>query len=304
MPRWPPDLAKVDTSGAVTLVVGWRRGTTITGGRVKLGREVASALRDVGSANLANLAAREAKAYTAETSLEREEYLLVPQSALDSAHPVFALIAGAAQLEALDAARLPERPLVFYAFVIGNDPSTRTGFVRKTNPIQGVGRGRFLTMLEDALVRLQTPVFSFDDRVDLLVLPEGLIVANLSAFELLFRGEDVLVERLPEFVAEIARHLPLSDDAAEELEYRARSDSRLRRRLLNLHERGHLASVTVADIRHEAKAQGLDPTGLIKNGKLVVDEIDAGTLLKLLNEDLFTGGLSGARFAAERKSAR
>jgi len=288
----------------VTLVVGWRRGGSIVGGKVKLGRAVAGALRDVCSESLARLAGREAKAYSAETSLEPEEYLLVPQSALDSAHPVLSLIAGAAQLESLDAARLPQRPLVFYAIVIGDDPSMRTGFVRKANPIQGVGRGRFLTMFDDALVRLQTPVFAFDDRVDLIVLPEGLVVTNLTAFELLFKGEEVLVERLPEFVAEIAVHLPLDDEAAMELESRARSDSRLRRRLVSLHERGHLASVSLADIRREARVQGLDPKKLIRGGKLVVSEIEAATLLKLLNEDLFIGGLSGARFAAERKSAR
>lgn len=304
MTMWPPDLSNLSTTGGLTLLVGWRRGAAFEGGRVKLSREVADSLRNVCQANVDALLGREAKAYSADTALDPEEYLLVPTAGLDSAHPVLDLVGKATQLDALDAAQLPTRPMVFYAIVIGDDPTTRTAFVRKTNPMQGARRGRFLTVLSDALVRLETPVFAFDDRVDLVIVAGGVIVVNLSAFELLFRGEEVLVARLPEFVAKIAARLPLADEAVKELEARAVSDSRLRRRLLSLHERGHLATVTVADIRREAKKQGLDTKKLINGGKLVIDEIDAGTLLKLLNEDLFTGGLSGARFAAERKAPR
>ncbi len=304
MPTWTPDISLIEKTGDVTLVIAWRKRTSIEGGRVKLGNDVADSLRDICARSLDDLATREAKTYSAETALDPEEYLVVPEALLDADHPVLDLVARVARLETLDASGLPDRPIVFYAMVVGDDPAARTTFVRKTNPVLIARRGRNLFSLGDALVRLETPVFAFDDRVDLVVLPEGVIVANLIAFELLFRGEAVLVQRLPEFVAEIAAHLPLADETAKELQERAATDSRLRRRLLSLHERGHLATVTLTDIRREAKAQGLDTTKLIKHGKLVIDEVDAGTLLKLLNEDLFTGGLSKMRFAVERKSAR
>jgi hypothetical protein len=304
MAVWSPDLAGIEVAGSPRLVVGWRRARSIEGGRVKLGREVAEALRGVCRTYLDLLPDLEPKDYSADAALDPEEYLVVPDSRLDPANPVLGLVGRAPTLPSLDAGTLPGRPLVLYAIVLPTRGGGHAGFLRKMNPFQGARRGRLFTVLEDALVRLETPVFVFDDRVDMLVLPGGLVVTNLTAFELLFRGEEVLVERLPEFVAYIAAHLPIADEATKELEVKAARDSRLRRRLLALHERGHLSTVTIDAVRKEAKAQGLDPKKLIKSGKLVLEDVDAGTLLKLLNEDLFTGGLSGVRFAADRKSTR
>jgi hypothetical protein len=49
---------------------------------------------------------------------------------------------------------------------------------------------------------------------------------------------------------------------------------------------------------------GLEEAGFIDGDELVVDEADPMTLLELLNEDLFTGGLTETGFRSERKSTR
>jgi hypothetical protein len=53
-----------------------------------------------------------------------------------------------------------------------------------------------------------------------------------------------------------------------------------------------------------ASSDGRDEQQLISGGHLVVDEADPMTLLYLLNEDFFTGGLTTTGFRSERKSAR
>jgi hypothetical protein len=75
----------------------------------------------------------------------------------------------------------------------------------------------------------------------------------------------------------------------------------LRRRLQSIVERGHLATVTVADIRREMRKHGMKTADFIKNGKLTFAQADAKLMLLLLNEDLFHGGLTNVPFQADRK---
>lgn len=83
---------------------------------------------------------------------------------------------------------------------------------------------------------------------------------------------------------------------------KARSNRRLRRRLRAIHERGHLQDVDIEAVRNHIREVGLDEAQLISGDELVVDEADPMTLLYLLNEDFFTGGLTTAGFRSERKS--
>lgn len=78
------------------------------------------------------------------------------------------------------------------------------------------------------------------------------------------------------------------------------SDARLRA----IYERGHLAELTIDDVRAEALRQGLEPDELIVDGELSLQNGDAPTMLKLLNEDLMIGGLTGTRFEVDRKTPR
>ena len=78
----------------------------------------------------------------------------------------------------------------------------------------------------------------------------------------------------------------------------------LSRRLRAINERGHLAHVDIAHVRAHIRALGLQEADFVDGNELVVDEADPMTLLELLNEDLFTGGLTDTGFRSERKSPR
>jgi hypothetical protein len=147
-------------------------------------------------------------------------------------------------------------------------------------------------------------VFTLDPEFDLIVSKGGVIALDQNAFELLFRETDAVLARIPDWIGGIAEHMPFAGNGAEVLAEKARSNNRLRRRLRAIHERGHLRDVDIEAVRSHIRAVGLDEEQLISGEELVVDEADPMTLLYLLNEDFFTGGLTTTGFRSERKSAR
>jgi hypothetical protein len=72
---------------------------------------------------------------------------------------------------------------------------------------------------------------------------------------------------------------------------------------LDISDRGHLPSVTIERIRAHIRDQGLDEKALIQEGELIVPD-DPSILLKLLNEDLFKGGLTDVAFVSDNKAPR
>jgi hypothetical protein len=242
--------------------------------------------------------------YGPDAHVESAEYMAVPmQVVADEAYAVLDLLRRASALDRLSATHIP-RQLWFYAAVVGDEPERRAAFVRKADPHRSAKAGRFFTTLGEVLSKIDEPVFVLEHRFELVVVEGGLAVINPVAFETLFRGAPELEKRIPRWAEAISDYLPIADDGAERLVAVATRNSRLARRLRSISERGHLKNVTIDRVREEIKAQGLDETRLIENGALVVDEEDPGTLLRLLNEDLFIGGLSDTPYAADRKRAR
>jgi hypothetical protein len=133
----------------------------------------------------------------------------------------------------------------------------------------------------------------------------GVLALNANAFELLFQDSPELVIRTPELARKVADALPIAQDAADALERLAVKRSRVRRKLTMLASRGHLATVTAAQIRDELIRQGLDHTQFMLGDEIVVDSDDGlKMLVELLNEDLMTGALSGEAFVIDRKTPR
>lgn len=297
-------MIRPNTEGAITLVVGWRKGKSIEGGRVDLTEDVAGYLRAVAGAAADQVEERAEKTYTGDSYLEDEEVFVLADDAVPVDNDVVRTVRSAADLPRVAATSLPEKPLLFHATVIGDDPDARAGFVRTTNAVVTAGPGRMLTRLRQSLSTIEEPVFTFDGRIDFVVSNEGMQVLNQKPFERLFRSIPEILERVPEWLGDIATTLPLTPEGLADLQEHCQRNSALLRRLRSIHERGHLATVTVDDIRAEAERQGIDPDTVVVDGALSTANVPAGTVLKLLNEDLMVGGLSGAHFEVDRKTPR
>lgn len=292
------------TGEALTLVVGRRSGRRYLGGRVNVGGDVEAELRGACDDALRSLEELEYRPYHPDALLADEEYTALDIDEIDDAGGVLELLHGGPTLPLVPPRDLPEKSYVFYGVIIGSTPDDRVSFLSKTNPARLWKPGRFFTTLGNTLTKVDDPILVFEEEMDLIATRDGIAVRDQRAFEQLFRETPVLQERIGAWVVDIAARLPLADDGVDRLTARCRADSRLRRRLQSIHARGHLANVTIDDIRAESLGQGLDEQALIRDGHLVFDDADPQTLLRLLNEDLFTGGLSGARFQVDRKSGR
>ena len=191
-------------------------------------------------------------------------------------------------------AQLARKSVASYAAVLGDNPTDRTAFIRKANPKRGLRPGRIWTTFHDVLARIDAPALVLDEYFDLIIDSSGMVVLNQTAFEMLFRDTTAVQQRIPEWVEAISQVLPLEEDGAQRLAERCNRDSRLRKQIRNIYERGHLIDVTIEDIRTAINDLGLTEDMLIQDDQLVFDEADPLALARLLNEDLFTGTLSNA----------
>jgi hypothetical protein len=252
---------------------------------------------------LERVQAGELRAYGADMHLEHEEALYVEDAELVASSALNDILFPASPLPTISARTLPERPLVFYAitFESGGNP---IGFVRKTNPRRSASAGRLFALLGNVLIDADKPVFTLDATFDLIVSPAGVVAVDQGLFELLFKETDAVLAAIPTWVASVVQHLPLAGNGAAVLEEKALKSSRLRQKLRAIHERGHLADVGIERVRAHVASLGLEESDFIVADELVVDEADPRTLLELLNEDLFIGGLTDVGFRSERKSPR
>lgn len=302
---WAPDLSAIDMS-SLQLVVVSVRGRAAPSGALAIGPAVADALRDIVADSTARIAGMTGAAWAAQASWERDEYRIVQRRQLDDA---------SLALQALERREHPdvdptwaaEHPGVLYAIAAGpqpadGQPDERLLFVRKINPVMNLGR-KVTVFWDGALRTVDFPLLSFDRNVDLVLAPgRGVLAVNGNAFELLFRDSPELVARTPEYARQLAAAVGATPATTQVLVDAAIGLARVRRRVLAIVERGHLSSVTATDLRAEFRRQGLDPAKYLANGRLSFGADDVPDVLRVLNEDLLTGGLSGQRFEVERKS--
>jgi len=332
---WKLDPASIDVAGDITLVVARRSGRKLHGYKVEFASGAGEAIREVCRETLERVRQRTARQYEASLRIDdQREYLAVPDTQLvqhESFRPkrqrptsgskeeeenpavisvetdpqVRDLLRRASGLDRLPAEHLRRFAFSFYAAVVGSDPGRRTAFVRKKNPAKVLNRGGLVFSYGDRLTEVTDPLMLLDDRFDLVVAEDGLAVLDQDVFESLFRDVEVLAERYPVY-AKAFETLQLDGSQVEILVERCRRDPRLGNRLRQIYESGHLAAgnVTVKQVMKEIDRLELPRDRLLRDGKLDFSGADASTILKLLNDDLFIGGLSKVPYEAGSKARR
>lgn len=288
----------------LTLLVARRSGRSVVGGKVNVAKGALAAMRDSVAESFRSFEGLQARRYDPDALLEDDQYFTLERSQLEDSLRVLALLDRGPQAELLEIDQLGERPLLFYAVIVGQDASDTVAFVTRSNPARVARRGHFLTPSGNVLTRIETPVFLFEDRIDMVVSKDRVLIRNQLAFELWFRDTPELIEKVGDWISGITTYLPIDGDGADRLKARVKDNSRLRRVLYVINKRGHLQHVPMSRIQSHIAAQGLDASTLVRANKLVFDEADPAMLLKLLNEDLFKGGLTDEGFIVDRKSAR
>jgi len=190
--------------------------------------------------------------------------------------------------------------LYLYA-LLSDTAAGRVAMIKKKNPTRRAREGKKLFLAGDELEGLEEDPWELHPIFDLVVSADGGFALNTTFFEQLFADAERLRAKTGAWVDEVAVHLPMADADREILVAACRDKARLRRRLRSIAHRGHIARITVADIRRHVNEMGLDPRDYVRRGRLVVDEDSVEELLRMLNEDLTRGGLTHDPFRIESK---
>lgn len=309
------DPTALSVAGDVTLLLGRRRGSGIEARRVECHRDVRRQLRQRCKECLNVLRKRTLVSYGPDTNiaLEPGKYLSVRRSkisktegAIEVDPELLRLVDNATESETLSAADIGAKPFLFYAVVVENPDGARVAFIRKVSPVVGVKPGFFLAGYGQTLTSVTEPMFVFHPNFDIVLTPDRLLALNQVAFEQLFRDVKAVVARYPDYVAAIASALPIEAASATRLVDYCTHNSGLARKLRAIKESGHLSRrrITLDEIRAYAAAEGLVADSFIDDDHITFTKSTSRDVLKLLNEDLYTGRLSGRKLEASAKTSR
>lgn len=185
--------------------------------------------------------------------------------------------------------------------VISDTDAGRIAMIKKKNPTKRARSGKRMFLASDELHGMDEDPWELDPLFDLVVGLQGGFALNTTYFEQLFADAERLRAKVGPWVAGIAAHLPMSTDGQDLLVASCKERPQLRRRLRAIVHRGHIGRVTILSVREHVEAMGLDPTLFVNGKELVVDDANLGGLLRILNEDLTRGGLTGDKFIIESK---
>jgi hypothetical protein len=297
-----PITGDIDMQAAATLVVAWRSGRNAQVRTVRAAGAVIQTLREYATQSLA-LVDGSGRAYNPDDEQDDEcPYLYADrEDLLDTA--LLHQIERGASLQLATAGEVRSRRLVLYALLIGNDPGSRTVFIRKTNPVSLATKG-MVAIFDDTLYRVEQPVFAFDTFFDVILPREAVWILSQRNFEALFTESEAVLAKTEKWADELGRHVPISREAQEWLAGRLRRNSVMRRKVQSILRSRYLDKLTIEELRRHMPEHGLDPEQLIADGRLVINKDTERSVLLLLNEDLWRGDFSGSEYAAARKSVR
>jgi hypothetical protein len=258
--------------------------------RMSLSTGAANGLRNLSQEWLGGLVDRVVVPYEATAELaEGEVFLIEDETTLADLEPLYGVAADATDLATISEDDLDQR-IALYAVVAGE--GDRIALLKRSDPRIGYrGKRTFLAILDERLERLEGPTFAFYTSFDLVLGPEWALVVNQGEFERLFRDAGLVEAHIDEWVDGIQTYLPWGPGSIDALAEVARRDSRIWRRLREINRRGHLADVTIDQVRAYAFEMDLEIDHLIENDELRFDPDERFTILHLLNEDLFKGPL-------------
>lgn len=290
-------MQKPTVQGSVQLVVAWASGKSYTARLVKMSGEVANTLKSYAQQAASGLS--DPTPYAPDADVEDNSHMEAPlDESLDTA--LIEELSKGASLDLASEYELRNKPLTCYALVVSSG-SANTLFVKKRSPIQLAKKSLRAHFIHGRLDELESPLFAFDNRYDVIITGQTVFVLDKKAFEGLFKNSNAVLAKTEEWIKDVAAVIPFADGSAAELNSILRRNSILRNKFLAVKERPYLRTITPNTIRNEMVKYGLDPAELMDGDSLKVTDKNAKDILRLLNEDFFSGVFSQQHYAASAK---
>ena len=290
-------IQKPTVLGSVQLVVAWASGKSYVARLVKMSDQVADSLKSYAEQAASGLS--DPTPYAPDADVEDNSHMEAPRDeSLDTA--LIEALSKGASLDLASDHELRTKPLICHALVVTSG-SAITLFVKKRSPIQLAKKSLRAQFVHGRLDELESPLFAFDNRYDVIITGQTVFVLDKKAFEGLFKNSDAVLAKTGEWIKDVAAVLPFAEGSAAELETILRRNSVLRNKFLAVKERPYLHRITPDTLRSEMAKYGFDPAELMDGDSLKVTGKNAKDVLRLLNEDLFSGGFSQQHYAASGK---
>lgn len=318
-------LCKFDSKASITFFVGKKSGKSLRLFKINIDEKVASSFRKIarsvidGGQSPRGLLKRESEEWSPEAQITPETYLecavgvvgddphitkkknISPNSGNEN---FLSLIQYPETFELLDPKEIKPENLAIYGFTIG-DSGDRIAFVRKLNPRRGLSSGKWFGFFSDTMNRIDEPIFAFDNEIDLICVADRLVILKQNAFYALFRSNEGLYGLVEKWVQNLESEIKcgIEEESLKKIKDKANSDSRIRQRLEAITQRGHLGELSVDQIKNAMEDCALEEEDYFdSDGLLKVSDENIEELLYFLNEDLYSGRISGEAFRADKKA--
>jgi hypothetical protein len=237
-----------------------------------------------------------------------EEVLLVTDDHVNDESEIYDIIERFDDLVDLDARELIETPTRLYGIAFGTTEEDRIVFVRRHRIDSFAADGKLIALAGDTLRAVKQPGLIIDRVFDLIVFPEGIVAFDSLTFERLIKNPEDVSAELLENAKEVAKVVPFAPDVFKALVERGETKPMIRRKLRSIVERGHLAGVTMAEIKAALKAEDRVPSQYIKRDnkdgkdKLNFDVKEALFVLGFLDEGTWLGWRSKTLYSASGRT--
>jgi len=126
------------------------------------------------------------------------------------------------------------RAYLFYAIVVKDDSGTPVAFIKQTSPQRIAKVGGWLTIFDNTLRELESPVFVLDPDIDLILRGDELAIFRLIAFERLLSDLEISKALVPEHVETLAAEIPFAEGVRDLVTVACQDRVRTRRLLRQL----------------------------------------------------------------------
>ena len=212
---------RIDTDAAATLIVAWRGGRHAYCRVLKTGGDIIETMREYAAAAAERISGGEGRAYDPDGEQEEEQAFLTTnrEELLDTA--LLAQIERGASLPLIAPDDLRHQTIALYALLIGNDPSSRTIFIRRGSPVK-LATKSLVAVFDQTLTRVTDPILAFDQKFDIVLKQDAVWVLDQRNFEGLFKESQAVLAKTAKWAEGLGNSLPISDESKDWLKTRLR----------------------------------------------------------------------------------
>lgn len=310
------------------LLVGRRRGTTLSVERLNVSPGLVGDFRTMAGQTMASLEEKVARTYEPLAQLEDDEVFLLELDDLPALNPAALeenshlslqsatehqgataladLVSNPDQAPLADFDQVRRHPFLFYAVVFTDQAGAEPiAFIKKHNPAVSLKPGHIWATGSQTVRRIDSDILSFRSDFDLIIDGKQVAALTDNAIERLFVDQDIVAAAVPAAIAELKNlggGFTLSSQAESSLLRVCAKRRLLGRRLQRLLTDPDFKNVTPEKVKKYLEILEIPPQRYIKKNELTCTDDTAAEFIDVLGAFQHRHGYTNERYRADRRS--